>query len=68
MDYMMNGFILQENTSILISRNGKTLYSILQESGLDLILAILLFCLLSNLQSFTIRKLKSEIRICIINV
>ena len=32
---MMNGFILQENTSILISRNGKTLYSILQESGLD---------------------------------
>ena len=25
---MMNGFILQENTSILISRNGKTLYSI----------------------------------------
>ena len=35
--YMMNGFILQENTSILISRNGKTLYSILQESGLDFI-------------------------------
>ena len=33
--YMMNGFILQENTSILISRNGKTLYSILHRS-LDL--------------------------------
>ena len=32
---MMNGFILQENTSILISRNGKTLYSILHRS-LDL--------------------------------
>ncbi|GAB5786594.1 hypothetical protein JMUB7526_28770 [Staphylococcus aureus] len=23
--YMMNGFILQENTSILISRNGKNI-------------------------------------------
>ena len=32
---MMNGFILQENTSILINRNGKTLYSILHRS-LDL--------------------------------
>ena len=33
---MMNGFILQENTSILISRNGKNIvYHFTQESGLD---------------------------------
>ena len=38
---MMNGFILQENTSILISRNGKTLYSILHRS-LDLTIFIIL--------------------------
>ena len=40
MDLHDDGFILQENTSILISRNGKTLYSILHRS-LDL--TILLF-------------------------
>ena len=39
---MMNGFILQENTSILISRNGKTLYSILHRS-LDLTLFSFIF-------------------------
>ena len=39
---MMNGFILQENTSILISRNGKTLYSILHRS-LDLTLMFSIF-------------------------
>ncbi len=34
---MMNGFILQENTSILISRNGKNIVQhFTQESGLDL--------------------------------
>ena len=33
---MMNGFILQENTSILISRNGKNIVQhFTQESGLD---------------------------------
>ena len=32
---MMNGFILQENTSIDVEEMVKTLYSILQESGLD---------------------------------
>ena len=44
--YMMNGFILQENTSILINRNGKTLYSILQESGLDC--SIVLFWIINE--------------------
>ena len=46
--YMMNGFILQENTSILISRNGKTLYSILHRS-LDLTYKFNFF-FLSNLK------------------
>ena len=45
---MMNGFILQENTSILISRNGKTLYSILHRS-LDLTKVLLKMFLFKRL-------------------
>ena len=44
---MMNGFILQENTSILISRNGKTLYSILHRS-LDLTIYWFLFYIIQK--------------------